>query len=82
MFHANKEKWKKTNNETNRNTKSRKNQNTRKKENYKYLGILEVDITKQAEMKGKVTDERENFSKSSSAVGISSNGWILGLFLF
>ena len=46
------------------------------KRNYKYLGMLEADIIQQAEKKEKITksttDERESFSKSSSAGEISS----------
>ena len=44
-------------------------------ENYVYLGILEVDTMKQAEIKEKnksTSDERENLSKPSSAAEISS----------
>ena len=48
------------------------------KETYKYLGILEADTIKQVEMKEKIkksiSDERENFSKSSSTAEISSKG--------
>ena len=46
------------------------------KENYKYLVLLEVDNIKQKEIKEKIRkeypDEREKFSKTSSAVEISS----------
>ena len=48
------------------------------KETYKYLGILEVGTMKQMEKKEKkkkkknISGERENISKASSAVGISS----------
>ena len=48
------------------------------KENHTYLGILEVDIIKQVEMKEKIRKEyfrwTKNFSKSSSAAEISSKG--------
>ena len=45
------------------------------KETFKYWVILEVDTIKQESMKEKTKkDERENFSKSSSAEGISSIG--------
>ena len=52
MCHANNEKRKTTNGERHRTTKSKKN--LREKETYKYLGILEADIIKQAEMKEKI----------------------------
>ena len=46
------------------------------KENYKFLGILETDTIKQAEMKEKLTkenlDERESISNASSTIEISS----------
>ena len=41
------------------------------RENYKYLGILEADIIKQEEMKGKKTGERKSFSKLSYPAEIS-----------
>ena len=47
----------------------------REKENYKHLGILKVDTTKQAEMKVKIRKEyfgrTEIFLKASSAAEIS-----------
>ena len=51
---------------------------TLEEENYKNFGILETDSTEQVEMKGKkkgmsTFGKRENFSKPSSAVEISSN---------
>ena len=46
------------------------------KETYKYLGILKGDTINQVEMKENnlksISDERENYSKPSSATGISS----------
>ena len=46
------------------------------KENYKYLGILEVDIIKQVKMKEKyetkASEKRESLPKPNSAAGISS----------
>ena len=41
----------------NRITKSRKTRTFDEKETYKYLGILEVNIIKQAEIKEKITKE-------------------------
>ena len=47
------------------------------KENYKYLGILEVDIIKQVDMKEKYEknspEERESLLNSSAAAEISVN---------
>ena len=46
------------------------------KENYKYIGILEVDTIKRSDMKEKlqksISDEHESFSKPSPVAGISS----------
>ena len=53
MFHANDVKRKTANDGRNRTTKSGKIRTLREKETYKYMGILEVDIIKQAEMKEK-----------------------------
>ena len=51
MSHAYKEKWKATNDGKDRTTKSRKkNRTPGEMETYKYLGILETDPIKQAEM--------------------------------
>ena len=46
------------------------------KKKYKYLGILEADMIKRAEKKKEncVSEELENFSKSSSTAEISSKG--------
>ena len=67
MCHANDEKWEMTNDGSNRSTKSRKNQNAQRKGNLKYLGILEEDTIKQAEMKEKnfknILGEQENYLK-------------------
>ena len=72
MSYANNEKRGKTNNGRNKTVKSRKNQ--KENETNKYLGILEVNTIKQVEMKEKIkrsiSDERENFSKLSSAAAI------------
>ena len=51
----------------------------KEKENNNYLGVLEADIIKQAEMKEKkketsTLNEQENISKPSSATEISSKG--------
>ena len=54
MCRANNEKWKKRNNWRNRSSKLRKDKNASRKENYYYLGILEVEIIKQVEMKDKI----------------------------
>ena len=54
MWHPYDAQWENTDNERNRSTKSRKNKNAGKKKNaYSYLGILEVNTIKQAEMKEK-----------------------------
>ena len=53
MCNANNEKRKTTNDGRNRTNKSSRIRSLREKETYKYLGILEVDIIKQVEMKEK-----------------------------
>ena len=57
----------------------------REKETYKYLGILEADTIKQAEMREKkekkISGEWENYSTPNYKAEISSKGWILGLSL-
>ena len=66
MCHDNNEKPETVNDGRNTTTKSKKKQNRtlREKETYKYLGILEADTIKQAEMKEKTkkytSKEREN----------------------
>ena len=42
---------KKTNNKRNRTTKSKRIRTPEEKENYEYLGIMDADTIKQAEMK-------------------------------
>ena len=82
LCHAHNEKWKR------QITEGRELLNQeREKENYKYLGILEESTNKQVEMKEKrkksISDERESFSKPSSAAKISSKVFApySGLFL-
>ena len=53
ICHANIEKKKKTLDRRNRTSKSRKMRTPEEKANYKYLGILEADTIKHAEIKGK-----------------------------
>ena len=76
MCHAN-NKWKETNNGRNRAIKLRNNQNAQGKGKL-YSEILIEDSIKQANMKEKkeksISDERESFTKTKSAVGIISNG--------
>ena len=50
-------KWKNINNGRNRLAKSKKNQTAWRNENHKYLGILDADTIKQAEMKAKVREK-------------------------
>ena len=53
-------------------------------ETYKYLGILEADTIKQAEMKEKsrknISEELENYSRQNSIAETSSKESILGLY--
>ena len=82
MRYANHGKGKTTNDGNNRNNKSSKNQNARRRkitstwESYKYLGILEVDTIKHAEMNEKIKKntswEQENYSKPNFKAEISS----------
>ena len=44
------------------------------KETYKYLGIFKVNIIKQVEMKEKIKNEQENYSKPNYIARISSKG--------
>ena len=44
------------------------------KETYKYLGILEADTIKQAEMKENIQKESENYSRQNSIAEILSKG--------
>ena len=49
----------------------------REKQTYKYLGFLEADTIKQAEMKEKIksiSKERENYSKPKYIAETSSKG--------
>ena len=74
MCYADNEKQKTLNDERNKTMIYRKNQNTWRKGNYKYLGILEADTIKHAEIKEKknTPGERENYSKPNYIVEISS----------
>ena len=68
MCHANNDEQKTTNDGKNRTTKSRKIRTLGKLETCKYLGILEAETIKQAEMKEKSNKknppgEQENYSK-------------------
>ena len=79
MCYANNEKQKKKKTNNNKTTKPRKNWTLREKENYNNLGILEVDATKQVEIKEKklkqrISWDRENFSNANARVWISWKG--------
>ena len=75
MCHANDEKYKTTHDRRNGTNKSRKIRALEENENYKYLGILEVNTIKQ-EMKEKLQKslfgERGNYSKPNNIAEILS----------
>ena len=78
MCHAHSEKWKRQIMEVTELPNMKRIRTHGEKENYKYLGILEADTIKQAEMKEKfknsTSDERGNFWKPGSVAEISSKG--------